>query len=166
MPELNIKGPDLRTNAQKCRLAIQHLRDARDLLKAAGASRTVERVRLAITSAGGAERHASRMALFNGEKQSSRCIKCGTDLDSPSAAGAEDGVCGGCIEDMAEEMRDRVAARIPADFPVQPCSEDDSKYAVTCGDCQLTWDNAGPTAYTPTPSGRCPFEAFHDDEEE
>ena len=40
------------------RMAIAHLRIARDLLKEAGAPRTTERVRLALTSAGGALRHA------------------------------------------------------------------------------------------------------------
>lgn len=46
------------TDAERVRQAIEHLKRARDLLKTAGATRTVERVRLAITSAGGAERHA------------------------------------------------------------------------------------------------------------
>lgn len=27
-----------------------------------------------------------------------RCTRCGADLDNPSAAGAEDGICGECIE--------------------------------------------------------------------
>lgn len=34
------------------------------------------------------------------------CLKCGNDLDSPSAAGAEDGVCGECIADDAAETSD------------------------------------------------------------
>jgi len=51
--------------------AIFHLRRARDLLKRAGAKRTVARVRLAITSAGGAERHA-RLAPFREARQARR----------------------------------------------------------------------------------------------
>jgi len=43
----------------KVGLAIHHLRKARDYLKEVGATRTVERVRRAITSAGGAKRHVS-----------------------------------------------------------------------------------------------------------
>jgi hypothetical protein len=32
----------------------------------------------------------------------SDCRLCGVDLSSPSAAGAEDGICGACIDDHAE----------------------------------------------------------------
>jgi hypothetical protein len=32
----------------------------------------------------------------------------------------------------------------------------------TCPTCGRSWDDARITAYTPTPSGRCPFEYFHD----
>lgn len=31
----------------------------------------------------------------------------------------------------------------------------------TCGHCGLTWNDSIATIYTPAPSGRCPFEAFH-----
>lgn len=30
------------------------------------------------------------------------CAQCGNDLSSPSAAGAEDGVCGECIDEATE----------------------------------------------------------------
>lgn len=43
---------------RKVQRAITKLQEARDLLKAADAPRTLQRVRLALTSAGGAERHA------------------------------------------------------------------------------------------------------------
>jgi hypothetical protein len=36
----------------------------------------------------------------------SRCVVCTRDLDSPSAAGAEDDICGECIDDLAEEDQD------------------------------------------------------------
>jgi hypothetical protein len=29
-----------------------------------------------------------------------------------------------------------------------------------CGTCGRAWDDTRPTAITPTPSGRCPFEGF------
>jgi len=29
---------------------------------------------------------------------------------------------------------------------------------MVCGSCGRTWDDSQPTAWTPTPSGRCPFE--------
>lgn len=47
-----------KTSAERVAHAVEHLKAARELLKAAGARRTLERVRLALTSAGGAERHA------------------------------------------------------------------------------------------------------------
>lgn len=34
---------------------------------------------------------------------------------------------------------------------------------VTCGNCELSWDDAKPTSLTPAPSARCPFEYFHKD---
>lgn len=58
---------------------------------------------------------------------------------------------------------------IPADFPVVPIAAPANPgraYAVaTCGECGLSWDDTIPTAYTPAPSGRCPFEAFHEMDE-
>lgn len=33
----------------------------------------------------------------------------------------------------------------------------------TCNDCGRRWDNAHPSAWTPTPAGRCPFEHDHGD---
>ena len=47
------------TNVQKVAAALVHLRAARELLKSAGARKSAARVRLAIASAGGAERHAA-----------------------------------------------------------------------------------------------------------
>ena len=44
--------------ADEVRAAIEHLRAARDHLRAAGSTKTLRRVRLALTSAGGALRHA------------------------------------------------------------------------------------------------------------
>lgn len=79
---------------------------------------------------------------------------------------------------------------IPTDFPVQPVELDYArsrrilgKYATwaqvhqlalthagverpaTCGTCGLTWDDGKITSMTPAPSARCPFEAFHNDED-
>lgn len=47
---------------EKCRAALELLRNARDLLAEAGATRAADRVRLAITSTGGAIRHAEGKA--------------------------------------------------------------------------------------------------------
>lgn len=56
---------------------------------------------------------------------------------------------------------------VPSNFPVQPLGPtDQAKDRVTCGTCGLSWDDAIPTSYTPTPSGRCPFEYFHPSEDE
>lgn len=52
------------------------------------------------------------------------------------------------------------APTIPADFPVQPVPAD-WPGAATCGSCSLSWDDSVVTSYTPAPSARCPFEAFH-----
>ena len=61
---------------------------------------------------------------------------------------------------MSLEMDD-----IPADFPVRPAEipvPDVHHAFATCGECGLSWDDTIPTAYTPAPSARCPFEAFHE----
>lgn len=56
---------------------------------------------------------------------------------------------------------------IPADFPVRPLATIEDRAAAedccTCGTCGLSWDDAVSTEYTPAPSARCPFEAFHFD---
>lgn len=53
------------------------------------------------------------------------------------------------------------ASDIPEDFPVRPLRSADAANAATCGTCGLSWDDSISTQYTPTPSGRCPFEYFH-----
>lgn len=53
--------------------------------------------------------------------------------------------------------------QIPNDFPVkviQPDQHDNN--TATCGTCGSSWDDSISTEYTPAPSGRCPFEYFHD----
>jgi len=57
---------------------------------------------------------------------------------------------------------------IPADFPVQPLKIQERKqveHVAFCYSCGLYWDDGKSTSYTPTPSGRCPFEMFHGREE-
>lgn len=54
---------------------------------------------------------------------------------------------------------------IPADFPVTPLHPGDPQANATDGTCGLSWDDSIPTEYTPAPSARCPFEAFHNDED-
>ena len=64
------------TTTQQIRQAIDHLRSARDLLKSAGAPKTVHRVRLAISSAGGALRHAE-LAPIREERQAGEATEPG-----------------------------------------------------------------------------------------
>lgn len=59
--------------------AIGHLRSARDLLRAAGAKRSLARVRASLKSAEGAKRHASA-AQYREERRAGReerCAACG-----------------------------------------------------------------------------------------
>jgi hypothetical protein len=70
-------------------------------------------------------------------------------------------------EPWAERLEELRGA-VPADFPVKVLvtgdvllASDPAKDPVTCGTCHRTWDDAIPTAYTPAPAGRCPFEAWH-----
>lgn len=54
--------------------------------------------------------------------------------------------------------------KIPADFPVRPLSRAQAAKnpnACTCGTCGRSWDDSIATSWTPTPSGRCPFEYYH-----
>lgn len=57
---------------------------------------------------------------------------------------------------------------IPNDYPVQPIEPNDPSAIApaTCGTCGLTWDDGKVTSMTPAPSARCPFEAFHEDDDE
>lgn len=56
---------------------------------------------------------------------------------------------------------------VPPDFEVQPIDLNDPTAIdpATCGTCGLSWDDGKPTSWTPAPSGRCPFEYFHQSEE-
>ena len=55
---------------------------------------------------------------------------------------------------------------IPADFPVRPLATqaeiDAAGDPVQDGECGLWWDDSISTSITPAPGGRCPFEEFHD----
>jgi hypothetical protein len=56
---------------------------------------------------------------------------------------------------------------VPANWPVQPLAPDaPARDRVTCGACHRSWDDAIVTSMTPTPAARCPFEPFHEDEDE
>jgi hypothetical protein len=51
---------------------------------------------------------------------------------------------------------------IPDDFPVRPLQgHENANDRATCNVCHLSWDDSIATQYTPAPSARCPFEAFH-----
>lgn len=61
--------------------------------------------------------------------------------------------------------RNRLPA-VPADFPVAVLGpEDQAADKVTCGTCGRSWDDSIATSFTPAPSARCPFEAFHAEED-
>ena len=52
--------------------------------------------------------------------------------------------------------------KVPKSFPVRPLRRgDEARDRATCGTCGRSWDDAIATAWTPTPSARCPFEYFH-----
>lgn len=52
--------------------------------------------------------------------------------------------------------------KIPKDFPVRPLRRGTvRKGRMTCGTCGMSWDDDKPTAWTPVPGGRCPFEYYH-----
>lgn len=59
---------------------------------------------------------------------------------------------------------------IPADHEVRPLyteqQRSEARDLATCGTCGRSWDDAISTSITPVPSGRCPFEYFHRDEED
>lgn len=56
---------------------------------------------------------------------------------------------------------------VPADFAVHVLAPGEAATdRVTCGQCGRSWDDAIGTSWTPAPSGRCPFEYFHDDEDD
>lgn len=56
-------------------------------------------------------------------------------------------------------------ADVPDDFPVRPLAVGVTLPGMaTCGACGRSWDDTIPTAWTPSPSARCPFEYFHDNE--
>ena len=68
--------------------------------------------------------------------------------------------------DDIDEVEDDDNGEVPADFPVRPLQPGDTAAdKVTCGHCGRAWDDAIPTSYTPAPSARCPFEAYHQDDE-
>lgn len=56
---------------------------------------------------------------------------------------------------------------IPPSFPVKPLNDWRDAVGIDpsdlgwCGTCGLGWNDSIPTEYTPAPSARCPFEAFH-----
>ncbi len=61
--------------------------------------------------------------------------------------------------------------KIPSDYPVKPLKRGTkawkaAKEIATCGACGRSWDDGKVTSMTPTPSGRCPFEAYHSDDDE
>lgn len=94
-------------------------------------------------------------------------------FDSPQAAHRFSETLLGPAEEASEvEIWQRCNVRIstlqpkkeevPADFEVRPLLPGEpAQERATCGACGRSWDDAIPTSYTPAPSARCPFEAWH-----
>ena len=60
----------------------------------------------------------------------------------------------------------KTKSKVPADFPVKPLRRGENPPGkTTCGTCGRSWDDDICTEWTPAPSGRCPFEYFHDEPE-
>lgn len=57
---------------------------------------------------------------------------------------------------------------VPRDWPVipLPAGYPDATTLATCGACGRSWDDDFITSMTPAPSGRCPFEPFHEDDDQ
>lgn len=68
-------------------------------------------------------------------------------------------------EDEEEDEEKEEFAEVPADFEVKSlithAERAAAKEPFQCGKCRRWWDNAVVTSYTPAPSARCPFEAWH-----
>lgn len=108
------------TQATLLRDAIEHLKRARGCLKLANCPKTLQRVRLALTSAGGAERHLSHRlsrtdsngnpTKFGGEPYPDR--KCSTPKCENSATLQLLGrhpICRACGDDKNQKARARSA---------------------------------------------------------
>lgn len=75
---------------RKVRAALAHLRAARDLLAEVGCPATLARVRAAITSAGGAERHVwRRLPAGEGARELSACEVVLRELEADPRAAVE-----------------------------------------------------------------------------
>lgn len=71
-------------------------------------------------------------------------------------------LCDDAVEEEYQRALIEIQTKeIPADHPVQPTNT-----GMTCGACGLSWDDSVSTEYTPVPAGRCPFEAFHLDDDD
>ena len=75
------------------------------------------------------------------------------DLGPPSIQVAHEGI-GGSTKEVWMEPGNQV--QVVETVP-RPWEED----IVTCGSCGLSWDDAIVTDITPAPSAHCPFEYFH-----
>lgn len=82
----------------------------------------------------------------------------GAAARSAGRTGCDCGQSRSAVDDSDDNMPE-----VPDDFPVRPLDADDDTATdpVTCGTCGRRWDDAVSTSYTPAPSARCPFEAFH-----
>lgn len=61
------------------------------------------------------------------------------------------------LEDVIQDAKDELESEQ---------DETEKMDEATCGACGLTWNDAAISSRTPTPGGRCPFEAVHGEAEE
>jgi hypothetical protein len=66
------------------------------------------------------------------------------------------------IEERIDYLESLIEDCDPANMDANE-SEDHKPEMAECGTCGKEWDDARCTSVTPVPSGRCPFEAVHDE---
>lgn len=71
------------------------------------------------------------------------------------------------VHELAQEYLGEEAEEVPEDYPVRVLADDEApKGRTTCGTCGRSWDDDVVTSMTPAPSGRCPFEYYHAEEDD
>lgn len=132
------RRPAVTTNEVRIRDAIEYLRAARDLFNAAGAPKTTARVRAALSSAYGAQRHA-QMEPYRTERQSNKrrdkCAVCGKPATRGNEFGATCDDCNVVPDDTPTCVH--CHAIVPHEDHAPNCPDRNNGPAVddTCDDC-------------------------------
>lgn len=112
-----------------------------------------------------------RQVLGQGRYETKGAVTQLLQLLQDAEDAAQSWVDAGLPEALAETgswTEDVNDTKVPATWPVQPIAAGTkaAQDATQCGVCLRYWDDTISTSLTPTPSGRCPFEPFHDEEDE